>query len=158
MLDRILSVLIALLLAAMVVDVTIQVVMRYLVQDPPVWTEEAARYIFAWDIFLAVGLAFGRGSHIVVDVVTMAVPHVIRRAMLVASTLLVLAFLLVMARYGLEMVQMTSNTKSVALELNMGVVYASMPAGAIISAIYVLARLIDVLRGVELTDLTTVVD
>jgi len=158
LLDRILFVTIALILAAMVIDVTIQVVMRYLVQDPPVWTEELARYLFAWDIFLGVAVAFARGSHIVVDIVALAVTGPAKRVMVILSNLLVLAFLLVLVRYGITMVEMTSNTMSVALKLNMGVVYASLPTGAAISALYVLTRLVDLLRGVEISDATTVVD
>jgi TRAP-type transport system small permease protein len=158
LLDRTLFVMIGMILAAMVIDVTIQIVFRYIVQDPPTWTEELARYLFAWEIFLATALAFGRGSHIVVDIVTMAVPKAVRRPMQILSSLLVLAFLLLLVRYGIAMVEMTSNTQSVALALNMGFVYASLPTGAAISALYVLARLVDVLRGVEVIDITTVVD
>ena len=151
LLDRVLFLAIGLLLAAMVVTVTIQVVFRYLVQDPPVWTEEVARYLFAWEIFLATGLAFGRGSHIVVDAMLMAVPDCGKRLLLILSNLLVLGFLLLLLRFGVTMVQMTSNTFSAGAEINMGLVYASLPTGAAISSLYVLLRLIDLLSGRDLS-------
>ncbi|MHB0870149.1 MAG: TRAP transporter small permease [Chloroflexota bacterium] len=150
LLDRILFATIGLLLAAMVFTVTIQVVFRYVVQDPPVWTEEVARYLFAWEIFVATGLAFGRGSHIVVDALLMAVPNSAKRWLLILSNLLVLAFLLLLVRYGIAMVQMTSNTVSAGAEINMGLVYASLPAGAALSTLYVLLRLIGLLFGRKL--------
>jgi TRAP-type C4-dicarboxylate transport system permease small subunit len=146
-LDRALFGAIGLLLGAMVFTVTIQVVFRYVVQDPPVWTEEVARYLFAWEIFLATALAFGRGSHIVVDILIMAVPVPAKRALLILSNLLVLGFLLLLLRYGITMVQLTSNTVSAGAEVNMGLVYASLPTGIAISSVYVLIRLVDLVRG-----------
>lgn len=147
LLDRILFTAIGLLLAAMLVTVTIQVLFRYVVQDPPVWTEEVARYLFAWEIFLATALAFGRGSHIVVDALLLAVPNSAKRLLLILSNLLVLGFLLLLVRFGITMVQMTSNTFSAGAEINMGLVYASLPTGATVSALYVLLRLANLLRG-----------
>ena len=61
LLDRALFGAIALLLIAMVADVSWQVFARYILGDPPAWTEEVARYIFTWQIFLGAALAFGRG-------------------------------------------------------------------------------------------------
>lgn len=147
LLDRTLFIAIGLLLAAMVFAVTIQVLFRYVVQDPPVWTEEVARYIFAWEIFLATGLAFGRGSHIVVDALLLAVPAPAKRALLILSNLVVLGFLLLLVRYGITMTQLTSNTVSAGAEINMGLVYASLPTGAAISTLYVAMRLVDLIRG-----------
>ncbi len=146
-LDRVLFVIIGLLLAALVTDVTIQVFFRYVVQDPPTWTEELARYLFTWQIFLAAGLGFGRGAHIVVDVVLLALPGGGQRLLLLASHLLVLGFLLVLAWQGIQMVRLTSNTYSTAMNLNMGVVYAALPAGAVIAVAYVLVRLVEAARG-----------
>lgn len=146
-LDRILFTAIGLLLGAMVVDVTIQVIFRYVIQNPPVWTEELARYLFIWQIFLATGLAFGRGSHIVVDVLILVLPTAGKRGLLIISTSVVLGFLIVLAWQGVNMVGYTSNTYSTTLPLNIGVVYAALPTGAAISAFYVLPRLVGLIRG-----------
>jgi len=147
--DRLLFFTIAGLLATMVADVSIQVLFRYLVRDAPTWTEELARFLFTWQIFLAAAVAFGRGSHIVVDILVATVPESLRRWLLISSNILVLAFLVVLAWQGTNMVIMTSNMKSSAMELNMGVVYASLPVSAAISAVYVLLRLIDTVGGVD---------
>ncbi len=158
LLDRILFVIIGILLAAMVVDVTIQVFFRYVIQDPPTWTEELARYLFAWEIFLATGVAFGRGSHIVVDALFLVLKGAAQRTALFIGNLLTLCFLLVVVWQGSNMVGLTSNTTSTAMGLNMGVVYAALPIGATISALYVVLRLIDLARGVENNSETLLVD
>ncbi len=158
LLDRTIFAVIAVLLAAMVVDVAIQVFFRYVIQDPPTWTEELARYLFIWQIFLAAGLAFGRGSHIVVDAVMIALPQRARRPVLILSNLLTLVLLLVLLWQGTIMVGLTADTFSTAMSLNMGFVYAALPVGAAISVLYVLLRLSRLLRGVEETSQTLLVD
>ena len=158
LIDRVLFVVIGALLAAMVVDVTIQVFYRYVIQDPPTWTEELARYLFAWTIFLAMALAFSRGSHIVVDALITAVPRPVRRVLLFASNLLVLALLLVLIWQGIGMVGLTSNTTSTAMGLNMGIVYASLPTGALIAAMYVVITLVNIVRGVDRSSQTLLMD
>lgn len=158
LLDRVLFIVIGALLVAMVVDVTVQVFFRYVVQDPPTWTEELARFLFAWTIFLAMAVAFGRGSHIVVDALVSAVPSAFRRGLLILSNLLVLAFLLVLVWQGLGMVGLTSNTTSTAMGLNMGVVYASLPTGAAIASMYVVLTIVNLVRGVEVTSQTLLMD
>jgi TRAP-type C4-dicarboxylate transport system permease small subunit len=150
-LDRLLFGTIGLLLAAMLADVAIQVFFRYVVEAPPTWTEELARFLFAWQIFLAAGLAFGRGAHIVVDALVVALPKAGQRLLSIFSNTLVLGFLGVLVWQGVNMVRLTSNTVSTAMNLNMGVVYAALPAGAAISAVYVVLRLVDSIRGTALT-------
>jgi TRAP-type C4-dicarboxylate transport system permease small subunit len=49
-------------LIAMVVLISIQVVARYILSDPPGWTEEGARYAMVWAGFLGTTMAFRRGA------------------------------------------------------------------------------------------------
>src|SRR5882724_10346540 len=112
LLDRIVFAAIVLLMAAMVTDVAIQVIWRYVLQDPQTWTEELALYLFAWEIFLGAGLAFGRKAHIVVDVVFMALRGTARRVLVVVGDLVVLVFLLALLWQGAGMVALTSDTYS----------------------------------------------
>lgn len=147
LLDRIVFAVIVALMAAMVTDVTIQVIWRYVFQDPPTWTEELARYLFAWEIFLGAGLAFGRKAHIVVDVVFMALSGAARRVLVVVGDLIVLAFLLALLWQGAAMVVLTGDTYSTALHLNIGIVYAALPVGAAIGVVFLVANLVLFLGG-----------
>jgi TRAP-type C4-dicarboxylate transport system permease small subunit len=149
LLDRIVFAAIVLLMAAMVTDVTIQVIWRYVFQDPPTWTEELARYLFAWEIFLGAGLAFGRKAHIVVDVVFMALRGTARRVLVVVGDLIVLVFLLALLWQGAGMVALTGDTYSTALHLNIGIVYAALPVGATIGAVFLAANLVLFVGGHE---------
>ena len=133
---------------------------RHVLDDPPTWTEEIARYVFTWQIFLGAALAFGRGTHIVVDIVLAAAGPRVRRALAVLSSLACLALLLPLVKLGIAMVELTSNTFAAASGLNIGVVYAALPVGAAIGATYVLLNLAILLRGGEVRqdEASTMVD
>ena len=146
-LDRVLFSVIGALLAAMLADVAIQVFFRYVVHDPPTWTEELARFLFIWQIFLAAGLAFGRGAHIVVDAALLVLPGGGQRVVATVSHGLVLGFLGVLVWQGVNMTRLTSDTASTAMNLNMGVVYAALPVGAGVAALHVFVQLVRLMRG-----------
>lgn len=160
LLDRFLFGTIAFLLMVMVADVSWQVFSRYVLGDPPAWTEEIARYVFTWQIFLGAALAFGRGSHIVVDAVMAALSGPARRIVAILGYLASLALLIPLVWFGIAMVELTSNTWATASNLNIGVVYAALPVGAAIGALYVVLHLLHVLRGGEPTqaEATTMID
>ena len=146
-LDRLVFAAITLLMAGMVATVGIQAVWRYGFDNPPTWTEELARYLFAWLIFLGAGLAFGRRSHIVVDALINALPARVRQGVAILGEALVLSFLLLLLWQGVKMVMLTSNTHSAALGINIGFVYAALPVGAAVSLVFVTANLLRAARG-----------
>ena len=55
------------LFAVLSVAVFVQVVARYIFNQPPAWTEELARYCQVWIVLLASSLCIRKGSHLAVD-------------------------------------------------------------------------------------------
>jgi TRAP-type C4-dicarboxylate transport system permease small subunit len=70
-----------------------------------------------------------------------------RRVLGILSYLACLARLLPLVKLGAAMVGLTSNTYAAASGLNIGVVYAALPVGAAIGAVYVILNLAILLRG-----------
>ena len=66
---RLLRILLTVLMGAMIVPVTLQIVSRYTGLIPRyIWTEEAARFCFIWIIMLGAMVAVREGTHFEVDV------------------------------------------------------------------------------------------
>lgn len=60
------------LLAAAVLLVIMQIVLRFGFNNPRAWAEEVSRYLFVWMVFIGCGVATARGSHIrVTEIVDM---------------------------------------------------------------------------------------
>jgi TRAP-type C4-dicarboxylate transport system permease small subunit len=98
---RLLRMLLTVLMGAMIVPVTLQIVSRYTGLIPRyIWTEEAARFCFIWIIMLGATVAVREGTHFEVDVLpTPASPR--REALMrLLVCLCMLVFALVFVTYG----------------------------------------------------------
>ena len=61
-------------MAAMVVVVSLQVLLRYAFNTSLDWAEDIARLLFVWSIFLAIPLGVKQGSHIGIELLVMRLP------------------------------------------------------------------------------------
>lgn len=60
----------SMLLAATVILLATQVTLRFGLNAPRTWIEEVSRYAFVWVVFAGALVAFGRGSHIRVTMIS----------------------------------------------------------------------------------------
>ncbi len=120
----------------MVVIVFIQVVARYVFQNSLSWSEEIARYLLVWLIFLSAGYVLGQRCHIFLDVVFNAFPLRLQKMLRQISNLLLLAFSLIVTYFGCEMVRLGGSQISSAVQLPMWLVYMALPIGGLLLVIY----------------------
>jgi len=135
-LDRVhavLKVLLGILIAALLVPVTMQILSRYTGIIPRyIWTEEIARFSFVWIIMLGAICAVRDGSHFDLDVL----PETGNRRFEVARKLFVHIVIAVVGGffvvYGIKFVQFGWHQTSEIFELPMPWIFVSWPiAGAL---------------------------
>ncbi|QAA94460.1 hypothetical protein CKA81_11935 [Pollutimonas thiosulfatoxidans] len=119
------------LFCLMVAVSLLQVFFRYVLNDSLVWSEELARYLFVWVSFLGAIIAFHRGMHIEVDILTSMLRDNSKRILDLLTKVLTGVFLLVLIVYGWRIVGATWGTPSAALRIPMGLVYMAIPVGGI---------------------------
>lgn len=71
LLDRLVGGTVIAAMAAMVVVVSLQVLLRYVFNTSLDWAEDVARLLFVWSIFLAIPLGVKQGSHIAIELLTL---------------------------------------------------------------------------------------
>ena len=116
-----------------------QVVFRYGVGASLYWSEEFARYVFVWIIFVGTSVATRRGQHIMVEVIVALFPPKLRDAASIASMAVCLFFFGVLTYVGLLLVQNAWQQYSTALEIRIAWVYAAAPFGAALSILHLIA-------------------
>ncbi len=84
--------LITLLGAVIVALVTIEVALRYLAGGSLIFTDELARYLMVWIVFLGAGVAFRDNSHIAISLVTDHLPAGARRKLALVTQVLSVLF------------------------------------------------------------------
>lgn len=115
------------LLLVMVVIVAAQVFWRYVLSNSLGWSEELARFLFIWIIFLGSEIALRKKVHIAIETLLQMVKGVPQLLLSLLIDLVIMAFAVIVFISGIGLVQSTLNQPSVALNMPMGWVYASIP-------------------------------
>jgi TRAP-type C4-dicarboxylate transport system permease small subunit len=141
-LDRAMIGLVFLLVSAMVIVTTLQVVFRVFF-NALTWSEELSRYLLVWGTFFGATLAYKRGNHIAVTFIIDFFPTRLRVWFNIFSYILSMVFFVIVAEKGISMIQMQVFQISPALSLPMTYIYWSIPLSLGIMMIHALAGIVD---------------
>ena len=144
-LDRAMVGMVFLIVAAMVIVTTLQVVFR-VAFNALTWSEELSRYLLVWGTFFGATLAYKRGNHIAVTFIIDFFPTRLRVWFNILTYLFSRVFFIVVAKQGLNMISMQVFQVSPALQLPMKYVYWSIPLSLGIMIVHTFAGIADELH------------
>jgi len=133
-----------LLFAAMTIVIAIQIVLKWF-GLPLAWTEETARYIFIWSIYIGASYAVKKQSHLKVELVTLFVKEKGQFVLDTISDIGFLIFAVVISYFGWQVVYDVAFVHvqlAPATKLNMGWAYASFAFGCTLIIIRLIQNLI----------------
>lgn len=116
-----------------------QVVFRYFLGDPLVWSDELARYLFVWCSFLGWVIAARKRSHLSVSSVADRLPPKGRALLHLVGALAALVFAALLVYYGVRIAARNWDVETTSIAISMGVVYAIVPVAAVAVALHALA-------------------
>jgi TRAP-type C4-dicarboxylate transport system permease small subunit len=125
----------------MLVLVTAQVFFRYILQVSVPWTEEAARWFYAWQIFLGSALAMKEGYHLRVTFVIERFPASLRAGVEVVTAVAGLVFLGGVAWGSLLMMRAVYPVEAGSFSLSTTYLYLAIPVSLAIMLALVLKEL-----------------
>jgi len=146
-LNRVLEVVIALLLAATVIVALAQVIFRYGLDSSLSWSEELARYLFIWVIFLGTSSATRRHHHMAVEALASIMPGVALRPLAAVVTLVSLVFFGVVLYTSIVLTENAIPQLSTALEISVAYVYVAAPIGVALTMVHLLNQLMQIAGG-----------
>ena len=121
----------AILLAAATIIIALQIVFR-MVGAPLAWTEELARYLFVWLIYISCSYAVRMRAHIQVDLIPIMCKERGQYILHMISDVCFFVFAVIMTYYGAQLMYNAMYVRvqvSPAMGLNMGFVYLSFVLG-----------------------------
>jgi len=110
----------------------IQVVFRYVFNYSLSWSEEMARYLFVWIVFLGTPIVQDRKAHLGVDLLLSKFHGKSKDMLQLLIDLAIVVFALILIRTGMGLVSITLDQPSAAMKIPMAYVYFSIPLGAVI--------------------------
>jgi len=142
-LDRWLGRLEAVLLALMVIAITAvtfaQVFTRYVTEDPLIWTEEVARYLFVWITLIGAAAAVRLNQHFGLDLLRRHFP-LLKKPLGLATMLAVGGFFALLLWTGIGETRQATMQMSPALQVGMQWAYLALPVGAALAVYHVIAH------------------
>ncbi len=138
-LDTFLEVLTAVVMGILVLDVTWQVITRFILKNPSNWSEELATYLMIWVGLLGAAVALNRGAHLGIDYF---VGKLDQKKRLITELIVFLSigffsvFVLILG--GVKLVQETfqMGQTAPATGIKIGYVYISVPVSGFFIALY----------------------
>lgn len=120
-----------------------QVLTRFVLGEPASWSEPLIRVLLIWMAYLGLASAIRAGSLVSVDLVHRLLRGRRRRVLEAAIAIATLALLIVLAWYGIDLVDRVRSQNLAGLEVSISFAYAAVPTGALVSILAVLAHFLD---------------
>lgn len=142
--ERLEEILIVITMALMVLLIFYQVVSRYVFNDSMSWTEELARYIHIWQVWIAASFAVKKGKHIKVEMFKDLLPHLYRRIIDFIALGLWFFVAVTLAYVGSDVILslMEQGQVSPAMRVPMWWAYLAIPVGGLLMSIRLIQQFI----------------
>jgi TRAP-type C4-dicarboxylate transport system permease small subunit len=126
----------AVLMAAILAVLGLQVFTRYVLGNPLSWTEEVARHLFIWMVFFGASAAIRDGTHVSIDLLVSRLPKGLHAVVTAVNRMWSLP--------------------TATLEIPIGLVYVVLPISAVLMMIRTVVRLRVDLRGGQVVRTVTI--
>lgn len=134
------------LIGLMTLVIIIQVFFRYVLESALPWSEEVARYMMIWMVFLVAPIAYRRGLNVAIEIVPGLFSLRWRAVLMLVINVLVIAALVRLLMESPGVLDRATRITAQTFPIEMVYIYAAMPIGL---AAMVLAGIEIVLRSIR---------
>ncbi|MET3506542.1 TRAP transporter small permease [Halalkalibacter oceani] len=146
--DKINTVLLLLLgtfLGIMILVLSVQVISRTLIGYSLPWSEELARFLMIYSVFIGAALALRYQQLIAIEFIAEKVSEKTRKGMKISSNLCGIVFFIIILFQGIAVMERVHTQSSAALQIPMSFLYAALPIGMVLLTMNAIAVIIDIL-------------
>ena len=144
-LDRIVEIFLCLLMVFLVLNVSWQVITRFILPEPSSYTEEVARFLLMWIGLLGAAYAYRKKMHLGIDIISeklQGLAKYVTTLFVYFLTLLVAIAVLIVGGMNLVLLTLELNQFSSSLGLPMGLIYLCLPLSGFLIVLYTLEMLL----------------
>ena len=135
------------LIGAMTLVILYQVFMRYVLNDPPTWSEEVSRFMMVWMTFLVAPIAYRHGMNVAIETLSRLLTGRVQAALQLVLNALILYFMLVYAQEGLGLAERGLKSKAFTIDVKLFWFYLIVPAGFYLLAAVGVEHVLRAIRG-----------
>lgn len=155
--DKLEENILAISLAFTVIIIFMQVIARKVFNTSLSWSEELARYIFIWQCWLGVSLAYKNNSHIRLDMIIEKLRGKKRAIAEIIVLLITLVFNIFLIKVGIEYMKsaMQLSSSGTVIKIPMYLVFLSLPFSSFIVSLRIMGLIkseVKKIKGKELDE------
>jgi TRAP-type C4-dicarboxylate transport system permease small subunit len=120
-----------------------QVITRFVLSEPSVWSEALTRTLLIWMVYLGIMSAFRQGAMVSVDLALRSARGWFAPALRAAIALACIGLLAITGWFGYQMTLRVQFQNLAGLEISIAWAYAALPIGASLTILAVLANWLD---------------
>lgn len=151
-LDRLVETVLFVLVVAMIIIGTMQVIWRYVLKNSLSWSEESMRFMYVWVTMLGITLGLRRKQFTAIDavanVLTKKIPA-LEKVLFFFTIAMEIIFFVILTIYGSQFAMANMAAKSTAMRVSMGAMYLAFPISGMLGIIYALITVYDTLKPKE---------
>ncbi|WP_456274513.1 TRAP transporter small permease [Bacillus sp. AK031] len=141
-LEKLIIYTVSLLMAVLISLVFMQVVLRYVFSSGMVWAEELDRYLFVWLMFLGITMGIYKQKHIAITFITDRLRKM-KKTIESLVQLIMVVFFVILLWQGYQFVLISMSGMASVLPINLGVVYAIIPASSLLAIIFLIILVVN---------------
>lgn len=135
-------------MSIMLITIFCQVITRYWFNYTPEWSEELARFLFVWVVFLGSALIMGDSGHLAVQFI----PDMLKgtkkgKVVAIIINLSSYVFIGILLTKGLEMTATMTFQLSPGMNIPMSYIYSVIPISSILMLLYLIKSTIEIIYG-----------
>ena len=135
------------LIGAMTLVILYQVFMRYVLNDPPTWSEEISRFMMVWMTFLVAPIAYRRGMNVAIETLSRYLVGRIQAALQLVLNALILYFMIEYAAEGIGLAERGLKSKAFTVDVKLFWFYLIVPAGFYLLAAVGVENILRAIKG-----------
>ena len=136
------------LIGAMTLVILYQVFMRYVLNDPPTWSEEIARFMMVWMTFLVAPIAYRHGMNVAIETLSSRIGGRVRWTLQLVLNALILYFMIRYAEEGIGLAERGLKSKAFTIDVKLFWFYLIVPAGFCLLAVVSVENILRAVKGI----------
>ncbi len=137
-------------MSVMLVIIFAQVVTRYLFNYTPEWSEELARFLFVWVVFLGSALIMGESGHLAVQFLPDKFKGTVFGTILdVVINICGYVFIGLLLTQGWKMTSIMTFQRAPGLDIPMSWVYVIIPVSCVLMLLYLFRETLRIFRNIS---------
>ena len=143
---RIIGVVAAICLFAIIAIVSAQVVSRYIFSYSIKWSSELTVYMLTWMVFLGCAMGYRRNNIVGLTMVTDRLPKKAQQVCAILTTLLLIFFFVITVYTNIPTIESAAMRTSSILHINLALVSGSWNVTAAVLVLFALEKLVDQIK------------